>query len=433
MRSGPVESGGWRLGWMVAAATLPLAVLSAAALHPEVSHLLAVYPMSKGIFADMEAVLAAGEAAAAGWNPYQNPNYFDSYGRPHVYGPAFLAGGSLGLTVAHTALLGALLAVVWLVTLAAWSSPRRLRDALAFWAVMLSPPLLLGLERANNDLIIQLLAAGAAAACAARAPLSMVGAAGLLIGAAWLKIYPVVALFGLGALRAKLRARWWVATSALAVVTVGVALHAPLFKLAVKLAPSPDTVFAYSLAYSGRLLLADLGWALWAGIVGAAGLSFWALRGLRGGGFRVPLEGPMALWLTGSLVMWAGCLAAGSSFFYRALWLAPLCFYAWRKAEGANGEVARRLWLWLIIFLWASWPLYQVIHHLNLGRGWTVFFAGFQHTLVPVSFGLAVWLVTDWGWRRWLRPDPAIGAGADGGAVEGAPAAAAATGAIERQ
>lgn len=397
-----VEKSGARWVWMVAAAAVPLGLLSLGALHPGLWELMAVYPMPRGVFADMEAVLAAGEAVAAGWNPYQIPNYFDSYGRPHVYGPAFLATGAIGLTVAHTAALGGLLALCWVATLAAWARPRSGVDTLAFWAVVLSPPLLLGLERGNNDLIIQLLAAGAAVACATRAPLNMVGAAGLLVGAAWLKIYPLVGLSALGALRLGLRTRWLVAGVAGMVIAAGVALHAPLFKLAVNLAPSPNTVFAYGLVYSVKLLVMETGWVFLAGAGCAVGFSIWALRGLQAGGFRLPDDGPKAFWLAASLAMWAGCLAAGSSFFYRALWLAPLAFHAWQTANAEQSLVARRLWFWLIVFLWAAWAQYQAVYWLGKDLVWWKFFVGFNHTLVLVSFGLAAWLLAQWGWRRWL-------------------------------
>jgi hypothetical protein len=80
-------------------------------------------------FLDLVAVLAAGQAHAAGLDVYVPPNPFDPFGRPHCYGPWWLVTGVLGLTVAEARWLGLLLALAFIASAAAVLAPRRVSAA----------------------------------------------------------------------------------------------------------------------------------------------------------------------------------------------------------------------------------------------------------------------------------------------------------------
>lgn len=387
-----------RVVWGLVVAATMLGVIALGILRPELWPSFGVPPMSRGSFADIEAMLAAGEAAARGHDPFSRINPYDSYGRPHVYGPPFLVSGSWGLTVAHTALGGALLVVAWLVLVIVWARPAGARDALALLALLLSPPVMLGLERANNDLLIMLLIA-AAAVCAGRARVDgLVGTAALLAGTVWLKLYPIMGFVALGALRVPPARRRWVAGVTGLVTLAGLALYADDYRRVMAMAPSIESIFVYGVGNSFRILAHGWSPVFWAGAGLALVVGVWLLRDARSWPARLPKSGITAFWLIASLAMWVGCLIAGSSFFYRAVWLIPLASFAWRE-----GGAARRVWAGSVVFLWASWAQ----HYVTLGplRSPPIYAltVGFQHTLVLVSFVFSAWLLGTWCVERWLR------------------------------
>ncbi len=144
-------------------------------------------------FADTVAVLAAGEAWQAGADIYQIPNPYDPLGRPHVYGPGWVATGAVGLTVHDANWIGPLLAIVFVVAMSVLAAPRRAGDAFLALALLCSPPVLLGISRGNNDVIVVLLL-GLAAALTTSSNYAGPVASHALVGlTAVLKLYPVAA------------------------------------------------------------------------------------------------------------------------------------------------------------------------------------------------------------------------------------------------
>jgi hypothetical protein len=143
-------------------------------------------------FADTLALLASNDAVAQGLNPYA-PNPLDFFGRPHVYSHWWLGLRHLGLTRADISWLGPLI-VVAVVTLACWRlRPRNGWQFFQALLLLLSSPLLLALERANNDLIIFIILFPLAALLTSKHDALRWLAVALIATSAGLKYYPAAA------------------------------------------------------------------------------------------------------------------------------------------------------------------------------------------------------------------------------------------------
>ena len=395
---------------------LVLLVISGCILYPFFWKALGVGAMSPG-FADMEALLAAGEAWVAGFDPYRAPNLFDSYHRPHIYGPGWLVTGMAGFTVAHIAEFSVLTVLVFLGSLAYWYRPNNARAAAGVLAVLLAPSILLGLERANNDLIMVVLISVSAALSGRQGPLVVMGVILLLATAAWLKIYPGVAGVALLTLPGGLRTvvqriiAWGLLT------TAGFVLYAHDYLRLLRHIPVEHTMFSYDLSYAFTISIGGIPglrpWT-WLGTLLAALLFvkiLWPHR--RDCWAALPLTGSWAFLTVGSAAIWVGCLLANPSYPYRAVWVLPLLAWAASPAS-PRPVVGRALCWWLLIFLWVWWVQWQfhfAIYdcHFEFMPVWAAVL-GLTHGSVLLTTGLIAWLLLGWGWRRCcLLVTPALG------------------------
>lgn len=143
-------------------------------------------------FADTAAILAAGEARQAGIDIYgRNP--LDPYSRPHVYGPGWLITGALGLKVADAAWLGWILVGAFVATAAWLLAPRRASELVLAVALVCSPPVLLGIGRGNNDLVVFIMLAAAVWLLLQPRWVHVLAGHVLIAVAALLKMYPAAA------------------------------------------------------------------------------------------------------------------------------------------------------------------------------------------------------------------------------------------------
>lgn len=407
--------------WGALTVALFLAVIGWGEMHPEFWRAFGVFPM-QGSFADMEALLAAGEAFQAGLDPYHNPNLFDTYNRPHVYGAPFLVTGAMGLTVAHVAEAGVLVVAAWLGMVAAWMQSRTRAGWVVLWLLLFSPPVMLCLERANNDLVIALMVGVAAWLARRRGPVIVAGMGVLIAMTAWLKVYPAVGLLGLLALPGPRRVVLKQGVLVGLVTLVGFAFQAPIYMRILHLAPSVESLFTYNLLYSLRVVLAGVPGCFgmtWLGGLMAVGLSGWLLWPRRGGAWwqSWPAIGPWAVLLVSSGAIWVGCLVFGAHFAYRAIWLIPFAVWALRCASGRGGHAldaatARRLAVWLGCFLWSGWPQFQLLILFSreggeADVGWFAIAVGFHHTFSVISVLVTGAMLAGWAVRRWSLPDVA--------------------------
>jgi hypothetical protein len=399
--------GGWvRWRWTLLVAALLLLIVSAGILNPVVWRALGVYPLKPG-FADVEAIMAASDAARAGVDPYTSPNLFDSYERAHVYGPAWLAIGSTGFGVAHIAEFGVLTLVLFMASLACWYQPLSFRAAGVAFLIMLSAPVILGMERANNDLLMIVLLTVAALASAKPGLCREAGVPFILASAAWLKLYPVFAGAALLAMPGSLgvsirRCALW-----LGIMIFGVVMYAGDFARVLINVPKPETVFALDLGYSLKLFFEGQGllrFSMWSG--GGAALlialvALWRCR--RDYWHLIPLTGARAFLAVSAGVIWLGSLLMVSSFLYRAVWLLPLMAGCCLQRDRA--KAGRSVCLWMILAMWFWWFQWQANYLWMVGQkpsGLYVFSSmiGLTHAGVLLTTTLIAWMMTGWMWRH---------------------------------
>jgi hypothetical protein len=151
-------------------------------------------PTMQPRFADARSIAGASVSLAQGLDPLvDNPG--DHLGRPMNYPRSWLLLAHLGLGPQHTDWLAFTFAVVFglgLLTLLPLAVTPAITASLA--AALFSPVVWIGLERANNDLPMFGLVA-VAAFLVTRHPR---GAAGCVLSAGLLKLFPIFALWGVG-------------------------------------------------------------------------------------------------------------------------------------------------------------------------------------------------------------------------------------------
>ena len=158
----PTPARSWPVWWL---AGLPLVVWMAGAIWPRLLVTLGISDYGK-VYLDSYAVLAALDAVRAGADPHA-VNHLDVLLRPHVYSDWWLSLRWLGLTREHNFLVGTMWAAAFAA--AAWTTarPRTRREAWWLTLLLISPPVLLSVNRANNDLVIFVLLAGCGLAATA--------------------------------------------------------------------------------------------------------------------------------------------------------------------------------------------------------------------------------------------------------------------------
>lgn len=274
-------------------------------------------------FADSYAVLAAVDAHRAGIDAITS-NPLDLLHRPHSYTDWWYALGPTGLTRDDNFLVGAAWVLAFLVV--TWLTVRPADPRAAFYCTLLvlSPPILLAVNRANNDLVIFTLLGLAALALHPRRAWSWLPALALIALATGLKFYPVVGAAIFLLLRPTRRLLTAVGLSSL---VLGVVLLDVLPDIGRGQFPLPPGLYSLGavqlfrdLGYTGRgvpvfslLILALAAFAL--------------VRARLTTGLADDSRdfAPRALFLLGATTLTA-CFLAGVSFGYRwvfSLWLAP--------------------------------------------------------------------------------------------------------------
>ena len=140
------------LRWWLLLGLLAAAYFGFFALHPDLYFSLGVNHYD-GWFIDTFALLASNDALARGLDPYA-PNPLDYFHRPHVYSHWWLHLRDLGLTRADTLWLGLGLVGTFLVAAMARLRPRTPGQVWWYAAVLCSSPVVLAVDRGNNDLVI---------------------------------------------------------------------------------------------------------------------------------------------------------------------------------------------------------------------------------------------------------------------------------------
>lgn len=311
-------------------------------------------------FLDSHAILAAGDAVRAGLDPWK-PNPLDTLGRPHSYSSWWLFTATLGLSRDDNAWIGPLWQITFLLTALLILRPSSSREMLLAAAVLFSPPVLLGVSRANNDLpVFALLALGLLALASGRRGVTELFG-GSVVLAAGLKFYPIAAAAALIALRPRTRA---LAAFAVTVGLAGVALSMTEISRAMGIAPSPLGTLTFGHATAMRMA----GWdglgarAIATGLIAILAILLVA----RGSAPRISPDRvatlPALAFVAGSAVLVACFLAAGN-YAYRLVYVALVVPHLASTSSGPTGRMTLGLMLALVwmdgVFLLLSEPVLE--------------------------------------------------------------------------
>jgi hypothetical protein len=369
-------------------------------------------------FIDSYAILASCDAVRAGIRP-DVPNPFDFLHRPHSYSDWWFGLEKLGLTRADNFVLGLSWVALFLVLAVLMLRVRTYRDALLGLVFLASPVVLLGVFRANNDLVIFSLIAIAVLFLRSDRPVRLAGAGVMVALATGLKFYPVVA--GLHVILVRPGRRMGQAALALAVV-LGLVVWNVWSTIGRGEFGIPLDVHKTGLP----ILLSDLGLhgrgpqVLGAAIVAAIGLATARRRWTTGLARSDGDAGERYAFLLGAVLL-AACFVAGISHAYR--WIFALLLVPWLRSEWTRGETiaARRtvalafgllvLVCWgdgllclLLNLFWTPQPVPAVDHVEKL---WRLATQPCHWLLVGLLAGW-LWDAVFAGWRAW-REDTAAG------------------------
>jgi hypothetical protein len=309
-------------------------------------------------FLDTYVILASNDAIGVGLNPW-GTNPLDPLQRPHVYGSWWLHLRDLGLTRAHTFVLGLSLVLAFIAAVLALLRPKQWREALFYFFVFGSPPMLLAIDRANNDLVVFLLLLPVVPCLLHANRLVRLFPVFLIAIAMALKFYPAVAalvLLLVGETK-EVRVRALIATLVLGAISVGVVHDLGLLAKNLPRAESLTTFGAITLLEAVGLR----GWGAWVAILAVGALV--AGGALRGRIFDDLVVEPAerAAWLRFALgaILLTSCFFLGTNYAYRwvaALFMAPLLFRLPNDGRVSPGlrRLARFTRGLLVFTLWAD-------------------------------------------------------------------------------
>lgn len=370
-----------------------------------------------GWFLDSYAILASNDAVAAGLNPWE-VNPLDPLGRPHVYSHWWLWLSSLGLSREDNFFLGGLFVAAFFAVISWWLRPRSAGAAILCLAVVTAPPVVLAVERGNNDLLIfALLAPVVPMVLSGRRWVRWIAILPLLV-ATGLKFYPAVAglVLIVGGERRERAAR--VCSALVLLVALMISLR-PDLEAMNPYVPNPKGLMTLSASHIFIHAGVDEAWAKTAALLSGAVLVavFRPWRWLQGwsvgDGWR-RMEWCMAVL---GAVLLTGCFLAGSSYAYRLVYCVLLTPLIWRLATEADVPAKARVFArcsagLMLFMLWSDMAIIATLNPLVgrmsmeqlLVRADRLAFAAEPPTwafFLCVSGFLGRFLLDAWdGWRR---------------------------------
>lgn len=321
-------------------------------------------------FLDMQGRIAAFEGHRAGIDMLHQANPFDPLGRLNVKPSWPLHLSFIGIEKDHLVSLSFATIALFLSFVIYLVRPKSLFELILTSAVCFSPPFLLGIERANDDLIYFCLLAAVPFLLARRSPLCK------WIAWAWIllltpaKFYPGAA-YALLVLEAKTRQQLLLMLGlAAALLTIHVGLNIEELKRISEIVPRPENYMTHGLPSLAEALSKP---ALVKGLfLLAAGIVSLGIMTQDNGGFdHYPMK-EQRWFILGSSV-WFFCFAANSNYDYRLIFftfMLPLLLTLARESQPKIQNYLARLTLLLLIP--AFWCDVFFVHCFSADDGaWT--------------------------------------------------------------
>jgi hypothetical protein len=320
------------------------------------------------VFFDTHAVTNHAACAAKGFAAYVLTSCASI--TPFNYPPIWLWLGRIGIDESDSAWLAVLMAASALAVLVALLKGRSIGEGLVASLCIISPSMMMGLERGNIDLLILALVGGAAMVLAGHKPLRMVCGVGLVGLAVILKLHPIFCVV----LAARVSRRTLLFAVALAAVSV--IYFALIFDyLALMRQNTPNTwllSYGFKVPFLGldqlesETKLTPTGWA--AGWMPIATLSLtlvsaaaYALRAFaRRRPFCIVVDDTSGTAFLFGAGIYCGTFMLGANFTYRLMFLL-LCLpqlFDWQKRRGSYNErtvaIARSFVCAILFALWLN-------------------------------------------------------------------------------
>jgi hypothetical protein len=213
-------------------------------------------PHMEPLFLDFHAILSALECHSRGINVFES-NPCDVLSRPHVYGRLWLKLGTLGVSAPHLFSIGLVTGTGLMLLVVFLVRPTTGGELAKSFLILFSSAVTLGIERANNDLIIFILLALSAFLFTMKDKVSYVLGLVLIYLSSLLKIYPSV-LFGAVLFIARRSVRDFIFITGCTTALAGIWLATNLSEILLlkNIAPAPIDHYATGarafLAYIGR-------------------------------------------------------------------------------------------------------------------------------------------------------------------------------------
>lgn len=305
-------------------------------------------------FVDTYALLAASDAFALGLNPYEN-NPLDLLKVPHWYSDWWFWLHDVGLTRADAAWLGGSLVLVFLVVALLVLRPRNYGEMAYCGLVLCSPPVLLGANRANVDLLIFSAVALAGWLLTQHTRALRLLAPPVIALMAGLKFYPLAAAAALPfASQSRRENRLMLIFMTVLVGLVGLGLYDDVQRVR-GLITNPIRLYTFGAVQifpdgfgGGRAALAAL----------ALGLALMAVWWRRAPEMPAGLESRATMFFALGTVVVAGCFFAGVNYNYRlvfALLMLPLLGALRREAPaGLLRHLTNTALVGLLVLLWVD-------------------------------------------------------------------------------
>ena len=280
-------------------------------------------------FLDLYAILAALDAMRAGADIYA-ANPFDALNRSHVYSDWWLGLRWFGLTRSNVLTLG--IALVGVFGLTAWitARPRKYGETLWLTLVMISPPFMLAVKRANNDLVIFVMLAACGLTASMKSWWRPLMAMACLVLATGLKYFPAgaaIAFLWVRPIR-RMPVALFAALALVSLILVSVWSQVPRGRFVVD-----SGVYAMG----APLLWRDLGWSDASSalpgvllIVAMAGVFAWSGVTFGLGQKGEPRERMRAA--IGCIVLLT-CFSAGVNYAYRWIFIVWPAIWIWRQTH----------------------------------------------------------------------------------------------------
>jgi hypothetical protein len=145
-----------RLAITAIACLVTLGSITIITTNPNIERLALNVAYSPHPFLDLQAVLAALDSLNYGEDPYKGSK-FDPMNRPHVYGPWWFYLRFLHLGIKDTIWLGFIISYISLLISLLMIKELNFKRYILWFPIALSPPIILGLTRGNNDLWVLIL------------------------------------------------------------------------------------------------------------------------------------------------------------------------------------------------------------------------------------------------------------------------------------